>query len=412
LIACGILFWFRALEPARALIGRDDGQRRLAFLAGTAAIALGTLAKGPVAPAVVLMVIGVWLAWEARHRAGVVWPRRRTIVLALAVFVVIAAPWFVLLAVRMGPNALVELIGHYTVGRYTGVIENQRGPWWYYFPVLILGFFPWIAFVPVAAARIVRDAREDTGAFVRLAIVWAVIPFVFFSFAQTKLPNYIALELPALAIIVAQWFDRVSEGRDRVAALISAAVVPLTVGCIALAIGIFGRQNKLPIEALSAQLLTLGIGMLVGSLATVVAFARAPWRAAAPYVLSATSIGLMLFIAFIAEPAAEAFKPIPEFARIINAQRKPGDIVAIRDVAGSNALAFYTAPGIKTIDADREQSFVSIICPTGTSFVVTRRTDIDALTTLATKLQRTATILDTKGRATLLRINGKDCPHD
>jgi 4-amino-4-deoxy-L-arabinose transferase-like glycosyltransferase len=311
----------------------------------------------------------------------------------------------------MGPNALVELIGHYTVGRYTGVIENQRGPWWYYFPVLILGFFPWIAFLPFAA-RIVRDAREDTGAFVRLAIVWAVIPFVFFSFAQTKLPNYIALELPALAIIVAQWFDRVSEGRDRAAAIISAAVVPLTVGCIALAIGIFGRQNKLPIEALSAQLLTLGIGMLAGSLATVVAFAHAPWRAAAPYVLSATSIGLMLFIAFIAEPAAEAFKPIPEFARIINAQRKPGDTVAIRDVAGSNGLAFYTAPGIKTIDADREQSFVSVICPTGTTFVVTRRTDVDALTTLATKLQRTATILDTKGRATLLRINGKDCPHD
>jgi len=411
-VACGIVFWFRALEPARTFIGHDLGQRRLAFLCGTAAIAFGTLAKGPVAPAMVTLVIGGWLLWEARCRAGVVWPQRRTLLFALVLFVVIAAPWFVLLAVRVGPSAVAELIGHYTIGRYTGVIENQRGPWWYYLPVLILGFFPWIAFAPIAGVRAVRDARADSGAFMRLAIVWAVVPLVFFSFAQTKLPNYIALELPALAIIVARWFDDVSEGRDRVAAVISAAIVPLTIGCIALAIGIFARQNTLPIAGVATQLLTLGVGMLAGSLATVIAFARTSWRAAAPYVLSATSIALMLFIAFIAEPAAEAFKPIPHFARIINAQRKPGDTIAIRGVAGSYALTLYTEPVVKTIDTESEQSFISAICPTGTTFVVTRRADVDTLTALAKSVQRTTTELDASGRAALLRINGKDCPHD
>ncbi len=134
------------------------------------------------------------------------------------------------MGLRVGFGAIGQLIGHYTFGRYVGVIENQTGPIWYYVPVVILGFFPWIAFVPVAVAAALQDARRPRGAFARLAIVWAAVPFLFFSFASTKLPNYVALMLPALAILVALWFQRVRAGDDRHAAVISAASIPVFVG--------------------------------------------------------------------------------------------------------------------------------------------------------------------------------------
>jgi 4-amino-4-deoxy-L-arabinose transferase-like glycosyltransferase len=358
----------------------------------------------------VTLIVAAWLAWERLIRSPIVTPSGATFAVAAAAFAAIALPWFVLLCVRVGPSAVGELIGHYTVGRYTGVIENQRGPWYYYFPVLVLGFFPWIAFVPMSLVRAWQTVREPGGALARLAVVWTVLPFLFFSAAQTKLPNYIALIFPALAILVGAWFAQISRGADRRAALISAAVVPLTVGCIAFAITVFGRTNGLTLSAVEPQLLTLAIGMLAGSLATVATIGLPAWRGVAPYLLATTSLLLVLFIVFIGEPVAEGLKPIGPMAALIDAQRRPGDIVAIRGVSGGNGLVFYTAPGVRTIDPDLDRSFIRTICAADAVFIVTRLADVDALATLAKRVRRHVTALSANGRTVLIRVDGTPCP--
>jgi 4-amino-4-deoxy-L-arabinose transferase-like glycosyltransferase len=408
-IAAAVLWWYRAFEPSGSARRRDT-----AFVCGTFALAIGTLAKGPVAPVIAVLVIGVWLLWERRagRTAG---PRFGAIAVALAVFIAVTVPWFVALGMRVGPSAIAELIGHYTFGRYTGVIENQTGPFWYYVPVVILGFFPWIAFVPVAAKAAISDARRTDGGFARLALVWTVVPFVFFTFASTKLPNYVAMILPALAILVALWFERVRSGADRRAAVVSAATIPVFVGCVAFAIGAFSRSNRLDVDlaVLNHQLLFLGIAMLAGSLLTVVAIARrttAPWS---PYVLALTSGALVLFIALVAEPAAEPLKPIPPIAREIDANRRPGDVIAIGGVSGGNGLIFYTLPPVR--DIKNNAGFVSTVCANGGAWVVTRPQDAERLAELARSLQRTAAIvMETPSalhpRAALIRVAGPRCP--
>ena len=57
---------------------------------------LGTLAKGPVAPVIVVLVIGVWLVWERRSNAPVALPLDRSAVAAAVVLFAAVAPWFVL----------------------------------------------------------------------------------------------------------------------------------------------------------------------------------------------------------------------------------------------------------------------------------------------------------------------------
>ena len=409
-VTAALLWWFRAFEPAQAPDALDARKRAAAFICGAAALALGVLAKGPVAPVIVVLVAAVWLAWEWRSRTAVIAPSAATMAIAAGVFGAIALPWFVLLAVRVGPHAVAELIGHYTVGRYTGVIENQRGPWFYYLPVLVLGFFPWIAFVPMGLVRAWQSALRPEGALARMAIVWTVVPIVFFSAAQTKLPNYIALIFPALAIVVGVWFAQISRGADRRAALISAAVVPLTVGCIAFAIVVFGRTNRLAIGAVLPQLSVLAVGMLAGSLATVGAIGTRRFRTAAPYVLAVTSLLLVMFIVFVGEPVAERLKPIGTLAAIINAQRAPGDIVAIRGVSGGNGLIFYTAPGVRSIDPDVDRSFLETVCAADAVFVVTRSADLEELESLVRRVHHTLTRLGANGRTMLVRVNGGRCP--
>ncbi len=409
-IAAAVLWWYRAFEPSGSPRRRDT-----AFVCGALALAIGTLAKGPVAPVITALVVGVWLLWE--RRAGrVAGPRRRAVAVAVLAYVVVTLPWFVALAGRVGPAAIVELIGHYTFGRYTGVIENQTGPIWYYIPVVILGFFPWVAFVPVAFSAALREARAPDGAFARLAIVWTVVPFVFFTFANTKLPNYIAMILPALAILVALWFERVRNGADRRAAVISAATIPVFVGLVAFAIGAFSRSNRLDVDlaTLNHQLVFLGVAMLIGSVLTVVAIARRNTAEWSPYVLALTSGGLVLFIALIAEPAAEPLKPIPPIARTIDANRTPTDTIAIGGASGGNGLIFYTAPPVR--DIKNNAGFVATICSSGQAWVVTRPQDAQRFADLARSLRRTAdVVMETPSlhpRASLIHVTGPDCRHD
>jgi 4-amino-4-deoxy-L-arabinose transferase-like glycosyltransferase len=346
-VALAILFWFGALVDTGDNAARSPW-RDVWWYGGWAALALGTLTKGPVAPAVALMVVAPWALWNRfAGRRSFVPPAGRWAT-GLSLYAVIVLPWAAAVARAAGAGVFGELIGHYTVGRYLGTIENQSGPIWYYLPVVILGFFPWFAFLVPALVEGWRDARSDRdGDLARLALVWAVVPFVFFSLAKTKLPNYIALELPALAILVALWFDRVAERRDRRAALAWTAVVPVTIVGLGFAMSAFSHDNRLTtaLAQIRSDFIALGVAILIGSIACFGLLCVRRWAWAGPFALGAASVLVMLIIAF-GEPLVERFKPIPALAAVIDRERRPGDVVAVQGVSGGNALMFYTHPRI------------------------------------------------------------------
>ncbi|GAC1542462.1 MAG: glycosyltransferase family 39 protein [Vulcanimicrobiaceae bacterium] len=380
-VALAILAWFGAL---RSGAGRW-------WYGGWIALAAGTLAKGPVALVMTLLVVVPWAFWTRRLGRRIVFPSPLGWALGLGLFTLVLLPWAAALYRAAGPAAFDEMIVHYTVGRYLGTIENQSGPLWYYVPVVILGFFPWFAFLVPAALQAWRDARaprprsaapaRDDGDFARLALVWAVVPFVFFSLAKTKLPNYIALELPAFAVLVALWFDRVVERVDRRAALAWTAVVPLTICGIAFAIWAFSHDNRLTadLQQIRSDFLALGFVMLFGSIACFTLLLRRATAWLAPYALSAASVVVVLIIGVLGEPLVEGFKPIPPLAAAIERARRPGDAVAIQGVSGGNALVFYTRPRVATLDsaADAPAGAATdprrTICDAPRAFVITSR---------------------------------------
>ncbi len=365
-VAVGILALFRAFTGGRPV---------LSVLGASIAIALGILAKGPVALVVVAIVIVPWLAWERYAGARLTYPPAWSWLAALALLLAIDMPWFALLVASAGPHALGRLIGHYTFGRYLGTIENQSGPIWYYIPVVILGFFPWIAYLPGAIGVALRQARTPNGLSVhiaRLGLVWTIVPFVFFSFARTKLPNYIAVELPALAMLVALWFDQLAFGERRRSALIATAVIPFTIGAVAIAIALFARDAHIlaGTEGVIGDLSVMGAIIFVGSIATLV-FLWMHRTEIAPYVLAATAIVMVTYTIVVAESHAERFKPVPQLAAVINAQSQEGDVIAIQSVAGGNGLIFYTHPHVNIIAANADAR--GVICSASRTFLITSR---------------------------------------
>jgi 4-amino-4-deoxy-L-arabinose transferase-like glycosyltransferase len=409
-VAAAIFWWFRAVQT-----GED-----VYFIYGWIAAGFGFLAKGPVAPVVALLVIVPFYLWERRatHARAPGW---RGWAAGIALFLAIAVPWPAALWQRAGAASIAELLGHYTVGRYTGTIESQSGPVWYYLPVIILGFFPWIAFLPsaiVSAARRLREPAVTTEErrlqqLVRLAIVWIVLPLIFFSFARTKLPNYIALALPAPALLVALYFESALERARSRSALISTAAVPLTILLVAIAIVMFSRDNRLSVQlAIAARsLIWVGGAIFAGS---IVSFALLFDRAralAAPYVLAFSMASAIGLLALVVLPQAERFKPVPHFASVIDSRRLPGDDVAIQNFAGGNALIFYTRPVVYVLQRPGEPITSlaanphSVICKARRLWLVAPRHKRFTQDTFGRK----RTLVTASGEANLFLYTGPTC---
>jgi 4-amino-4-deoxy-L-arabinose transferase-like glycosyltransferase len=347
-VAMSILWWFESLESGRA---------RYAIY-GWIAAAAGFLAKGFVAPVVALLTIVPFYLWNRRF---VAMPRLAAPgwIAGAAIFVALVLPWPLALVLHYHLFPLEKLIGEYTIGRYTSVVENQSGPIWYYVPVIILGFFPWIAFLPMALVYAIRQVRDhapvpELAPLVRLGILWIVMPLLFFSFARTKLPNYVALEFPALAVITALYFDAVARKGGTRSAILSAATVPFTIGALALAIALFTRNNRLTLEVAGAvpPLLAMGVAIFAGSLLTALLVAAKNGARFAPYALALAAIVATDVLAVGVLPRTEAFKPVPRLAARIEHDRKRGDAVGIQNVSGGNALLFYTQPVVHVLAAE------------------------------------------------------------
>ena len=343
-VAMTIFWWFRGLQ--------GGGGRYIVY--GWIAAGAGFLAKGLVAPVVAFLVIVPFYLWNRRAETMPALSARWWIAGAV-VFLAVVLPWPLALVAHFRLFPLEKLIGEYTIGRYTGIIENQSGPVWYYVPVIILGFFPWIAFFPMAVVYGVRQLQllhdPQLARLVRLGFTWVAVPFLFFSFAETKLPNYVALELPALALITALYFESVARKGGSRSAIVSAATVPVTIGALAFAIWLFTRNNRLTVEIARAvpPLVGMAAAIFAGSLLTAMLVARPKTARLAPYALAAAALIAVDLIAVRVLPHAEAFKPIPRLAAIIERERRTGDVVAIQRVSGGNALLFYTRPVVRVL---------------------------------------------------------------
>jgi len=117
----------------------------------------------------------------------------------IILFMLISLPWFIAQFALNGQEFVDQFFIKHHFKRYTGVISGHKGPLYYYIPVLIIGLFPWVAFLPAG----IRNTWKEKDKFQIFAFIWFAFIFVFFSFSTTKLPNYILPALPAISILIA-----------------------------------------------------------------------------------------------------------------------------------------------------------------------------------------------------------------
>jgi len=158
--------------------------------------ALGVLAKGLIGAVLPGLVLLAWLAVRrslAPVRTLFWWP-------GVLLFAAVTLPWFLAVQARF-PGFLHYFFVYHHFQRYVGSGFNNPLPFWFYLPVLLVGFLPWAWLLLLA----VRDGwRARTGSAIQsLMWTWAAVVVAFFSVPQSKLVGYVLPAVPPLAVLAA-----------------------------------------------------------------------------------------------------------------------------------------------------------------------------------------------------------------
>jgi 4-amino-4-deoxy-L-arabinose transferase-like glycosyltransferase len=126
------------------------------------------------------------------------------IILLLAITV----PWHYLMFQEHGMEFYREYFLHHHLELLNGKDFSHAEPFWFYVPLMLIGFFPWSFFFPSALAA--GSKLSDKGKnFHFFCFIWAVGTIVLFSLMKSKLISYLLPMYPAAAVITAYWMDRV-----------------------------------------------------------------------------------------------------------------------------------------------------------------------------------------------------------
>ena len=347
LVFCALGFWWLGHTAATS-------EQRRAFLGFWVVLALAVLTKGPVAVVLVGGTISGYLllcrGWKSLAPTTWIW--------GVPLFLALAAPWFVVVALRNPEfNHFFWYEQHF--GRFLGdraIRDHVNGPF-YLLELLPLLFFPWSVFAPVALWTSwrklwpARSQRQRATIFLIGGCVWITL---FFSVSDSKIVTYILPVLPMLALLTGAFFDQVlSSPKAPRALLVSAGVLALLLALAGLAAIVLGPRNLRLVGV--SQLWAFAIAALL--MVWALALAGAAWRRETALILSAVAGGFTLVFTggvLLVTAIAPAVTSAPMF-KIIEPGLNAGAQVATASFVHS--AGFYTRRRVYVEGAPHELIF-------------------------------------------------------
>ncbi|MGA9353210.1 MAG: glycosyltransferase family 39 protein [Terriglobales bacterium] len=330
-----------------------ESDRRVALAIFYLCLALGTLAKGPVAPALAAVIV---LFFAAVEREWTI--LRRTLWLpGIALFFVVSLPWYVAVQVR-NPDFFRVFILEHNLARFSSNVYHHPQPMWFYLPVFLVSAMPWTLWLIMAVIERLRLMwRERREAFSRpqvlgidgnkdswslFLLLWIAVPILFFSASQSKLPGYILPAVPAAALLIADYLAERKATRAKIG-------FPLALTHAVLCGALIFAALVAPIIALSHHLAFDGTMRGTASIAAIFAVAITATLVvpAGPQLLRSVtmfaaivSVALVIRLAAPAIDATQSSRPIAEAIENFSQERIP---VALYRVGRSKqyGLDFY-----------------------------------------------------------------------
>lgn len=192
----GVSFWMTVALGA-FLIAQSDEKKSSWMLLAWLAAGLGFMSKGLMAlvlPALTLVLYSLstkqWTPWK-----------KLSLNIGIPILLLITLPWLIL-AGHHYPSLWSFFFIHEQFDRFTTTIHQRVEPVWYFIPVLILGFFPWISLWLPQIRQLWQASPSKNFSPYRFLWIYSATILIFFSLSDSKLFDYILPLFPALALII------------------------------------------------------------------------------------------------------------------------------------------------------------------------------------------------------------------
>ncbi len=174
-------------------------------------LGLATLAKGPVGAVLPGLTVVVFLAVQR----DLAFLRHLRIVMGGVVVTVIAGAWYGLALWEGGWDFFIKQILQENLLRFVNSRVGDAGhthPFYYFIPNLFLGMIPWSLFFPPLAVFLYQRRQQWARDGVLYFVVWTATVFLFYSAASGKRSVYILPLYPAVALLLASWWEELRQG--------------------------------------------------------------------------------------------------------------------------------------------------------------------------------------------------------
>ncbi len=350
---------------------------------------MGALAKGPVAPALAVLVVG---AYAVLRRDSKIFVRSLSII-GFILFAAIVLPWYLAVQHRVPQFFRVFFIEH-NLERFGTNLYQHSQPFWYYIPVFLLAAIPWTLFAVPALIdagknawkrwrvnpepmTIEADAQADDG-LTSFLFIWIVVPIVVFSISRAKLPGYILPAIPAAALLTAEYVHRLKAIPRLLTSFHALLCAVLMVGAL---MAPFAMAKQAPPSALQ-------IGMMVTGALIAVMVLLMVRREGARVLHFVTLVPTILAVAFLLRPAAATIDRT-QSARPINQRLMELGVATDEPVASFNVkrqvaygLDFYRNQPISHYEQEGPLDLPSGI-PSGKHVVVAKEGSLGAVQAVA-----------------------------
>lgn len=175
-------------------------ERRLYAYGVAVFLALAVLTKGLMN---LVLFGGIGVIWLTLTRQ---WPKLWKMYLptALLLFLVIALPWHI--AAHLKNKEFFDFyIIHEHFTRFLSKAHNRYQPAWFFVAVVLVGFFPWTAFLFGALKQAFQKGRAPENGPQLFMGIWILFVLIFFSLSKSKLIPYMMPLFPPMALLTAAY---------------------------------------------------------------------------------------------------------------------------------------------------------------------------------------------------------------
>jgi 4-amino-4-deoxy-L-arabinose transferase-like glycosyltransferase len=294
-LAIGLLGWYAWYETDSKFWLFD-----IYFFTGVA-----TLAKGPVAPFLAFVIVAAFAflrrEWSLLRRSFW-WP-------GVLLYLAMVLPWFIAVQ-HQNPDFFRVFFLEHNLERFATDRYEHQHPFWYYLVVVVLALMPWTVIAIRALIDGIRTSfcewrtrhfsrrqpcsSQPGDAFPEFLVLWALIPIVFFSFSESKLPGYILPSIPPITILTGDFIARRRQQGIRLWVLVSHATVCGVMTMVALLMPWFvahGPQMP-PLPALGVAQFFTFIREFIGDCIRVMP----PWPALIVALVASLGAALLIIV--------------------------------------------------------------------------------------------------------------------